>query len=103
VTGLAPTVDDVRLYLAFQNCGKVVEAHVAKPGEKRSEFPLAARSVGLEGNGMAAICENFRCCDPCKKSFLLPTLFPTHTSRNAVVLRLTYARIATRRPWVCAV
>jgi len=32
VTGLAPTVDDVRLYLAFQNCGKILEAHVAKPG-----------------------------------------------------------------------
>ncbi len=33
VTGLASTVDDVRLYLAFQNCGKILEAHVAKPGK----------------------------------------------------------------------
>jgi hypothetical protein len=36
VTGLASTVDDVRLYLAFQNCGKILEAHVAKPGDENA-------------------------------------------------------------------
>lgn len=78
VTGLAPTVDDVRLYLAFQNCGKVVEAHVAKPGEKykRSEFPLAVCCVSRNGNNMAAFRENFRRCDPCEASGASHLPFP---------------------------
>lgn len=32
VTGLASSIDDVRLYLAFEGFGRIVEAHVAKPG-----------------------------------------------------------------------
>ena len=32
VTGLASTVDDVRLYLAFEPIGFLLEAHVVKPG-----------------------------------------------------------------------
>jgi hypothetical protein len=32
VTGLASTVDDVRLYLAFEPVGSLQEAHVVKPG-----------------------------------------------------------------------
>jgi len=31
VTGLASSIDDVRLYLAFEGFGRIVEAHVAKP------------------------------------------------------------------------
>ena len=32
VTGLPSSIDDVRLYLAFEGFGRIVEAHVAKPG-----------------------------------------------------------------------
>jgi len=32
VTGLPSSIDDVRLYLAFEGFGRVTEAHVAKPG-----------------------------------------------------------------------
>ena len=32
VTGLPSSIDDVRLYLAFEGFGKILEAHVAKPG-----------------------------------------------------------------------
>lgn len=32
VTGLPSSIDDVRLYLAFEGFGRVVEARVAKPG-----------------------------------------------------------------------
>ncbi len=32
VTGLASTVDDVRLYLAFEQISGLLEAHVVKPG-----------------------------------------------------------------------
>ena len=31
VTGLPSSIDDVRLYLAFEGFGRIVEAHVAKP------------------------------------------------------------------------
>jgi hypothetical protein len=32
VTGLAATVDDARLYLAFESIGNLLEARVVKPG-----------------------------------------------------------------------
>jgi len=32
VTGLPSSIDDVRLYLAFEGFGRITEAHVAKPG-----------------------------------------------------------------------
>ncbi len=32
VTGLPSTVDDVRLYLAFEQIDGLLEAHVVKPG-----------------------------------------------------------------------
>lgn len=32
VTGLPSSVDDIRLYLAFEEYGRVLEAQVAKPG-----------------------------------------------------------------------
>jgi hypothetical protein len=38
VTSLASTVDDVRLYLAFEPIGGLVEAHVVKPGKQMRLF-----------------------------------------------------------------
>ena len=32
ITGLPSSIDDVRLYLAFEGFGRITEAHVAKPG-----------------------------------------------------------------------
>lgn len=55
VTGLASTVDDVRLYLAFEPVGNLLEAHVVKPG---TCWNWPVRSVVVPQNSE---CRNWLC------------------------------------------
>jgi RNA recognition motif-containing protein len=54
VTGLPSSIDDVRLYLAFEGFGRITEAHVVKPGlgfVVFDDIPTADDALlGMEGS-----------------------------------------------------